>query len=490
MDKRITINPVTRLEGHGKIEIFLNESGQVEDAYFQVTELRGFERFCIGRPVEEMPRIVPNICGVCPTPHNLASLKAVDMVYGVAPTETAKLIRKLQLMAAYVEDHFLHFFFLASPDFIVGPDKSPAERNIVGAIKEVGLEIGKKVIEVRKRTREVIKLIAGKPAHPESGLPGGVSKGVSEEERNFVRNTAEFCIDFARFALSIFKEKVLSNKSNMDLILDEGYKLKTCYMGLVDDYLRQNYYEGNLRVVDPNGKEIAFFHPRNYSEYIGEWVEGWTYVRLTHLRKLGWNGLSESDSTSLYRVGPLGRFNVCDGMATPLAQKEYEYMVSVVGKPCHLTLAYHWARLLEALQAAEEMYHIAQDPLLTGKDIRNTNFRMIGKGVGCLEACRGVLIHDYETDTEGLLTKVNLIVATQHNAAPICLSVKKAAMRFIRDGKVMDREGLLNMVEMAFRAYDPCLGCATHTIGEKIPWIVNVRDKNGRLIDSIKRGLF
>jgi len=485
MGERITINPVTRLEGHGKIEIFLDDNGQVQDAYFQVTELRGFERFCVGRPVEELPRIMPNICGVCPTPHNLASLKAIDMVYGVAPTETAKLIRKLQLLAAYVEDHFLHFFFLASPDFIVGSEKSPAERNILGVMKEVGLEIGRKVIEVRKRTREIIRLIAGKPAHPEAGLPGGVSRGISEEERGFVEETAKISIDFARFALKLFKEKVLSNKSNMDLILSDAYRLETCYMGLVDDYLRQNYYEGNLRVIDPKGKEIAFFHPRNYGEFIGEWVEEWTYVRLTHLRKVGWNGLNEGEGTSLYRVGPLGRFNVCEGMATPLAQKEYEYMVSVLGKPCHLTMAYHWARLLEALQAAEEIYVIAKDPLLTGKDIRNTNLRMIGKGVGCVEACRGVLIHDYETDNQGLATKINLIVATQHNAAPICLSVKKAAKEFIKDGKVLNKDGLLNMVEMAFRAYDPCLGCATHTIGWRDLLIINVRDKKGNLIETV-----
>jgi coenzyme F420-reducing hydrogenase alpha subunit len=204
---------------------------------------------------------------------------------------------------------------------------------------------------------------------------------------------------------------------------------------------------------------------------------GYLYrVRLTHLRKVGWNGLNEGEGTSLYRVGPLGRFNVCEGMATPLAQKEYEYMVSVLGKPCHLTMAYHWARLLEALQAAEEIYVIAKDPLLTGKDIRNTNLRMIGKGVGCVEACRGVLIHDYETDNQGLATKINLIVATQHNAAPICLSVKKAAKEFIKDGKVLNKDGLLNMVEMAFRAYDPCLGCATHTIGWRDLLIINVRN--------------
>ena len=488
MGQRITINPVTRLEGHGKIEIFLNDSGDVEDAFFQVTELRGFERFCIGRPAEEMPRIVPNICGVCPTPHNIASTKALDVLYGVAPTHTARLIRRLQLNAAYVEDHYIHFFFLAAPDFIVGPDANPAQRNILGVIQEVGLEIAKQVIDVRKRARQIIKLIASKPAHAEGGLPGGVPKGIKEEERGFIIETADLCVEFARFALQLFKDKILGNRTYLDLILSDTMNLKTYYMGLVDDYMRQNYYEGFLRVVDTEGREVAFFHPREYVDYVGEWVEPWTYVRLTFLKKLGWKGLTEGKDTSLYRVGPLARFNVSNGMATPLAHKEYEYMVSILGKPAHHTLAYHWARLIEALQAAEEMRIIAHDPLLTGKDIRNTDYHFVGKGVGCVEACRGVLIHDYEMDGNGIVTKVNLIVATQHNAAPISLSVKKAASAFIKRGQVRDPEGLLNRVEMAFRAYDPCLGCATHALPGQMPLCLTIRDKEGRLVERIERG--
>ncbi len=485
MGKKITINPVTRLEGHGKIEVFLNDTGDVEDAYFQVTELRGFERFCIGRPAEEMPRIVPNICGVCPTPHNIASTKALDLIYGVAPTPTAKLVRKLQYAANFVEDHYIHFFFLGGPDFVVGPDASPATRNILGVIDKVGLDIAKKVIDVRARTRDIIRLIASKPPHPEGGLPGGVPRGIKEEERKTIIETADLTVEFARFALKLFKDAVLANKTYLDLILSEAYSLKTYYMGLVDEYNKQNYYEGMLRVIDPKGKEVAFFHPRDYAEYIGEWVEPWTYIRLTHLRKLGWKGLIEGDDTSLYRVGPLARYNVADGMATPLAQKEYEYMVSVLGKPAHHTLAYHWARLIEALQAAEDMQKIANDPILTSKDIRNMNFQFTGKGIGCVEACRGTLIHDYETDDKGLITKVNLIVATQHNAAPISLSVKKAAQGFIKGGKV--EEGFLNMAEMAFRAYDPCLGCATHNLPGTMPLVVNIRDHQGRVLETLAR---
>jgi F420-non-reducing hydrogenase large subunit len=487
MGKKITINPVTRLEGHGKIDIFLNDNGDVEDAYFQVTELRGFERFCIGRPAEEMPRIVPNICGVCPTPHNIASTKALDYIYGVAPTPTAKLVRRLQYNANFIEDHYIHFFFLAAPDFVVGPDANPAERNILGVINKVGLDIGKKVIDIRKRTRDIIKLIASKPAHPEGGLPGGVPRGITEEERREIRKTADMSVEFALFAMQLFKDAVLKNKAYLDLILSDAYNLKTYYMGLVDDDKKMNFYEGRLRIVDPSGNEVANFHPNDYADYIGEWVEPWTYIRLTHLKKIGWKGLIEGDDTSLYRVGPLARYNVVDGMATPLAQKEYEEMVNTLGKPSHHTLAYHWARLIEALQAAENLQAIANDPLLTSKDIRNMNFQFSGKGIGCVEACRGVLIHHYETDDRGLINKVNLIVATQHNAAPMALSVKKAAQGFIKGGEV--KEGMLNMAEMAFRAYDPCLGCATHTLPGKMPLEINIRDRSGAIIQTISRGI-
>jgi len=485
MANKITINPVTRLEGHGKIDIFLNDNGDVADAYFQVTELRGFERFCIGRPAEEMPRIVPNICGVCPTPHNMASTKALDYIYGVAPTPTAKLVRKLQYNANFIEDHYIHFFFLAGPDFVVGPDANPAERNILGVINKVGLDIGKKVIEVRKKTREIIKLVASKPAHPEGGLPGGVPRGITEEERKTIRRTADLSVEFAQFAMKLFKDTVLKNKNYLDLVLSDAYNLKTYYMALVDDTKKVNFYEGKLRVIDPSGNETAFFHPNDYADYIGEWVEPWTYIRLTHLRKIGWKGLIEGEGTSLYRVGPLARYNVCEGMATPLAQKEYEQMVETLGKPSHHTLAYHWMRLIEALQAAEDLQNIADDPLLTGKNIRNMNFQFTGKGVGCVEACRGVLIHDYETDDNGMIKKVNLIVATQHNAAPISMSVKKAAQAFIKGGEV--KEGMLNMAEMAFRAYDPCLGCATHTLPGKMPLVIDIRDHEGNIIKTISR---
>lgn len=486
MPDRITINPITRLEGHGKIEIFLDDRGKVKDAVWQVVELRGFERFCVGRPAEEMTRIAPNICGVCPSAHHMAATKALDALYGVEPTPTALLIRQLEYNAFYLEDHYVHFFFLAAPDFLLGPDADPAERNILGVVAKVGKDVASRVIEVRKRNRQIIKLLFGKAPHPEGGLPGGVPRGVTEDERKWIKDTAVYSLEFAQFALRLFKDTVLTNKKYLDMILDDAYCLKTYYMALVDENNRVSFYDGKVRVVDPNGEEYARFDPEDYLEHIAEWVEPWTYIKLTHLKKLGWNGLIEGDQTSLYRVAPLARLNVADGMATPRAQEEYDQMFRTLGaKPVHNTLGMHWARLICALQAAEHNLAIADAPILTSKDIRNMNLRRRKQGVGCVEAPRGTLFHHYETDDDGVLTKVNLIVATQHNAGPICLSIKKAAQRYINGFEV--KEGLLNRVEMAFRAYDPCLGCATHSMPGRMPLTLTIRDAEGTIVKTITR---
>jgi len=486
MAQKITIDPITRLEGHGKIELFLDEEGKVKDAYWQVAELRGFERFCLGRPAEEMTRIVPNICGVCPSAHHMAATKALDDLYSVQPTPAARLIRQLEFNAFYIEDHYIHFFFLAAPDFVVGPHADPKERNIFGVIGKVGSEIGLKVIEVRKRNRDIIRHIFSKAPHPEGGLPGGVPRGISEQDRKWIKETASFSLEFAQFAIQLFKDVVLSNKSYLDLILNDAYGLKTYYMALVDEDNRASFYDGKVRVVDPEGAEYVKFDARDYDRYIGEWVEPWTYIKLSHLRELGWQGLKEGNGSSLFRVGPLARLNAADAMLTPLAQKEAKIMFDTLGgKPAHQTLATHWARLICALQAAEQNVLLADDPQLTSKDIRNMNLKLKNKGVGCVEAARGTLFHHYETDDKGIITKVNLIVATQNNAAPICLSVKKAAQEFVHGPEV--KEGFLNMVEMAFRAYDPCLSCATHSLPGRMPLKVKIRDHEGRLVKEISR---
>ncbi|HID92479.1 MAG TPA: Ni/Fe hydrogenase subunit alpha, partial [bacterium (Candidatus Stahlbacteria)] len=461
--KKVTIDPITRLEGHGKIEIFLNDQGNVDRAFLQIPELRGFEKFCEGRPAEEMPRITPRICGVCPTAHHMASTKALDDLFKVEPTSVAKKIRELMYSAFMLEDHTLHFFFLGGPDFVMGPDAPAAERNILGVIAKVGLETASKVIEIRKRCREIITLIGGKVVHPVCGVPGGVSKGITEEDRKGIVDTAKFGVEFAKFALQLFDDVVLKNKEYVDLVAGDIYKHRTYYMGLVDENNRINFYDGAIRVVDPNGKEFIKFKAQEYLDHIAEHVEPWTYVRFAYLKNVGWKGFVDGEESGIYRVAPLARLNAADSIATPLAQEACEKMYDILGgKPVHNTLAFHWARLIETLYAAERMLELAEDPELTDPNIRNIPTAIPKEGVGVVEAPRGTLYHHYKTDDRGLLEEVNLIVATQNNAAAINMSIEKAAKSLIKEGKVSD--GLLNMIEMGFRAYDPCHACATHSL--------------------------
>lgn len=486
MPHRITIDPITRLEGHGKIEIFLNEAGDVERAFFQVPELRGFEKFCEGRPAEEMPRITPRICGVCPTAHHIASTKALDDLWKVEPPRAAKLLRELVYSAFMVEDHYIHFFFLGGPDFVVGPQAPAAERNILGVIAKVGLEVAGQVIRVRKECREVIQTLGGKVIHPVFGLPGGVSRGMSEEERERFLETAKFAVEFAQFALQLFDDVVLKNQAYVDLVLSDIYSHRTYYMGLVDEHNQVNFYDGNVRVVGPDGNEIARFAPSEYVDHIREHVEPWSYVSFPYLKNVGWKGFVDGPESGVYRVAPLARLNVADRLATPLAQQAYERMYEVLGgKPAHATLAFHWARLVEALYAAERMRELLEDPEITSDAIRNVPTEIPHEGVGIVEAPRGTLIHHYQTDERGILTGVSLIVATNHNAAPIAMSVEKAARGLIKGGKVSD--GLLNMVEMAFRAYDPCHACATHALPGQMPLEVLIRDAEGKVLAVLKQ---
>jgi len=484
--RKITIDPITRLEGHGKIEIFLNDEGNCEKAYLQVPELRGFEKFTEGRPAEEMPRITTMICGVCPTAHHMASTKALDDLWKVEPTPTAKKIRKLMYNAFQAEDHILHFFFLGGPDFVVGPQAAAAERNILGVIGKVGLETGGKVIEMRKGMRNILRIIGGKPVMPSCGLPGGVSKGINEEERQTIIKAGEYGVDFCQFALKLFDDVVLKNKDYVDLVVGDVFKHRTYYMGLVDEDNKVNFYDGKIRVVDPNGKEFAKFNPREYLDHVREHVEPWSYVKFCYLKKIGWKGFVDGEDSGVYRVAPLARLNASDGMATPLAQEAYERMYEVLGgKPVHNTLAYHWARLVEALYATERVLELARDPGITSPDIVNLPTATPKEGIGVVEAPRGTLFHHYQTDDRGILTKVNLIVATTNNAAPINMSIEKAAKALIKNGDVPD--GILTMIEMAFRAYDPCHACATHSLPGEMPLEVNIYNSTGDLVRSLKR---
>ena len=483
--KEIVINPITRLEGHGKITIFLNEEGDVDEAYFQVPELRGFEKFCEGRRAEDLPIITPRICGVCPVAHHMASAKALDAAFNVEPPEPAKKLRELMYCGYYIYDHTLHFYYLGGPDFLVGPDAPPEKRNILGVIEKAGLDIAKEVIKHRAYGQRITEIIGGKATHPVCGLPGGVSKPLSEENRQEIEKMATSAVKFAKFTLKLFHNIVLENSRYVELIKSDAYTLRTYYMGLVDEHNKVNFYDGKIRVVDPYGKEFVKFEAKEYLEHIAEHVEPWTYVKLPYLKKVGWKGFVDGPDSGIYRVGPLGRLNAAEGMATPLAQEEYELMYKTLGgKPVHHTLAYHWARLIELLYAAERAVELVRDPEITSTNIRNKPGQP-GGGVGVVEAARGTLIHHYVLDENALVKDVNLIVATVNNAPSINISVRNAAKDLIHGGKV--DQGLLNMVEMAFRAYDPCFGCATHFAFGQMPLTVEIYNSEGKLIQTVQR---
>lgn len=486
MKSTVTVDPITRLEGHGKIAIFLNEEGNVERAYFQVPELRGFEKFAVGRPAEDMPQITSRICGVCPTAHHLASTKALDALFQVEPPAAAKKIRELVYATFFVEDHALHFYFLGGPDFVVGPQAPKEERNILGVLGKVGLEVGKEVIGLRREMRELITRVAGKVIHPVFGLPGGVAKPLTKEDVNAFQKGAAHALEFAKFSLKVFADVVLANQAYVDWITSDVYTHRTHYMGLVDQQKRVNFYEGKLRVVDPSGREVALFPVADYLDHIAEHVEPWSYIKFCYLKKVGWKGFVDGADSGVYSVAPLARLNAAEGMATPLAQEQYEHFFATLGgKPVHCTLANHWARLIELLYAAERMAELAADPEIVDPNVRTLPSATPTEGVGVVEAPRGTLIHHYRTDAKGIITAANLIVATQNNAARIAMSVDKAAKGLIKNGQIND--GLLNMVEMAFRAYDPCHGCATHALPGSMPLILRIYNPQGQLLQEVRR---
>jgi F420-non-reducing hydrogenase large subunit len=491
---RITIDPITRLEGHGKIEIFLNEQGDVANAYFQIPELRGFEQFCVGRMAEEMPVITNRICGVCPEAHHIAASKALDALFAADPPPAAKKLRELLYCAFFVTDHTTHFYALGGPDFILGPDAAPKERNILGVIRKVGLEVGKQVIDCRARNHQVIKTVGGRAIHPVAGLPGGWSRPITAAERDEIVTVARQNIDFAQFTLRIFEDIVLKNPAYMELVTAETYTHRTYYMGLVDAQNRVNFYDGQVRVVGPDGGELIKYHPDSYAQHIAERVEPWSYLKYPYLKAVGWKGFVDGPESGVYAASPLSRLNVSDGMSTPLAQAEFQRFFETLGsgtvngryRPVHYRLATHWARLVELLHAAERMLELALDPEITSPELRTKPGAITGVGIGCVEAPRGTLTHHYEADERGVLTRVNMIVGTTNNYAPMTMSIRKAAEQLITRGKIVE-EGMLNRIEMAFRLYDPCLSCATHAAVGKMPLSVQIRDHSGDVIRTLSR---
>jgi F420-non-reducing hydrogenase large subunit len=405
----------------------------------------------------------------------------------VDPPPTAKKLRELMYSTFYVADHATHFYALAGPDFVVGPGAPKAERNILGVIKKVGTDIGAQVMGLLKDNHDAAAIIGGRYIHSVSALVGGVSKTITEEERDKLVEIAKRSIETARFSLQIFEDVVLKNQAYLDLILSDTYTHQTYYMGLVDENNHVNFYDGQVRVVDPEGHEFVKYSPHEYLDVVAEHVEPWTYLKFPYLKKVGWKGFEDGMDSGVYRATPLSRLNAADGMATPLAQAEYERFYDTLGgKPVHQTLATHWARLIELLYAAERSLELAEDPEITGTEVRTIPTETPTEGVGIVEAPRGTLTHHYATDERGLLTRVNLIVGTTNNYAAIDMSIKKAAQGLIKAG-VEITEAALNQIEMAFRAYDPCFGCATHSLPGQQVFLVRVFDQDHELVQEILR---
>ena len=483
--RKIEIEPITRLEGHGKITIFLDDSGNVDEVFFQVVEFMGYEKFLQGMPIEEVPRTASTICGVCRAVHFTASLKASDEIFSVEPPPVAKKLRRLLFLAHHIEDHTEILYALGLPDFICGPTAPPEERNIIGVAKRVGRDVVKDILKKRFSAVRIVEMLGGKPAHPVSAIPGGWSRNITEEERQEILRLADDCIELGKTTVNLFKEIVVKNPEYSKLLRSDTFEVVTNYLGTVDENEKVAYYDGTQKIVSYDGKEIGRFRGKEYLDYIAEKTIPWSYSKAPYLRKIEWKGFVDGEGTSLCSVGPLARFNVSEGYSTPLAQKEYEEMVEFFGgKPVYNIFAYHWARAIEILNQAEMIKEIAQDPDITDPETCAPLGEVSGEGVGIVEAPRGTLIHHYKTDSNAIVTDANLIVPTTFNKGSIQVAVKKAAKYFIKEGKV--NEGILNFVEMAHRPYDLCLACATHAYPGYLPIQVEVYSKDKKLLKKLR----
>jgi len=474
----ITIQPVSRIEGHAKVTIKLDDAGNVADTHVNVVETRGFERFGIGRAVEELPRITPRICGVCPWAHHLASAKACDAVFGVDIPPAAKKIRELAYMAHTIHSHVLHFFILSGPDFVMGPDADYMKRNVFGIVAAAP-DIAKKVVRARWLAQMMTQKLAGKAIHPDAAVPGGWSKPVLKDDVPGLKKDAQECLDFALFAIDFAKKNIFPKY--LDAVKTIAV-INTGFLGTVDNNGALNLYDGKLRLMGKDGK-YEDFPVANYLDFISEHIEPWSYLKFPYAKKAGKFSMDLNNPVGIYRTNALARINVCDKMATPKAQAELEEFRASFGRPAQLTLLYHWARLIETVYAGERALELLNDPEITSPDIRKKVTPRAARGVGSVEAPRGTLIHDYETDAKGITTDVNIIVGTTHNNAAINMSVKQAAQSLIKGGKY--DETLMNEVEMAIRAYDPCLSCATHQLG-RIALKIDILGPKDELIQELK----
>jgi NAD-reducing hydrogenase large subunit len=474
MSKKIVIEPVTRLEGHGKVTIHLNDKGDVDRTRFHVTQLRGFEKFCEGRPFWEMPVITPRICGICPVSHHLASAKAGDAILGINLTPTAEKLRRLIHMAQFVQSHALHFFYLASPDLLFGMDADPAKRNVIGVIAEMP-EIAKKGVRLRAFGQKIIEAMGDKRVHPNAAIPGGMNKALPPEKRGEILEQIDEIINDCRFAIDLFKDYYSRNSEVVTSFAD----FKSAYLGLVDEQGNVEYYDGKLRIKDRDGFTLeGGVAPEDYLSIIEEKVEDWTYLKFPYYKKLGYPG-------GMYRVGPLGRLNVADGCDTPLANSEFaEFKKLGNNDMVQPSLCYHYARLIEMLNCAEKIKTLLEDETICGEDIWVNSNRINEEGIGVIEAPRGTLVHHYWVDRGGRIRKANLIVATGHNNLAMNRAVYEVAREFIHDGQLS--EGILNRVEVAIRCYDPCLSCSSHAIG-RMPLEITILKASGEVHQVLQR---
>ncbi|MDY6872588.1 MAG: Ni/Fe hydrogenase subunit alpha [Chloroflexota bacterium] len=471
--EKITIEPVTRIEGHAKVTIQINEDGSVDRARFHVNEFRGFEKFCEGRMYFEMPQITPRICGICPVSHHLASAKAGDALMGVTPPKPASLLRELMHMGQIIQSHGMHFFELAGPDLILGFDADPATRNVVGLIG-ADPDLTVRAVELRKFGQDIIYQVGGRRIHPNFAVPGGVNRALTAEKRDHMLAGIDHALETTQIGIELVKNWAEANIADIEkfAVFDTGY------FGLVTPKNGLELYDGKIRLVDKDGKELERFDAQNYLDIIAERVENWSYLKFPYYKKLGY-------PEGVYRVGPLGRLNAIDHIDTPMAQAEFEvYQQINGGKPVPQTLYYHYARLIETLFAVERARELLEDPDLLGKDILNTKHDFQGEGVGVIEAPRGTLFHHYWAKPNGQLERVNLIVSTGHNNWAMSKAVDSVAKTYVKGPEV--QEGMLNRVEAAIRAYDPCLSCSTHAIGQ-MPIKIDVLDANGATTQTLKR---
>jgi len=463
--KEITISPTTRIEGHGKVTIILDEFGNVSDAYFYATEIRGFDYFLKGMEADRLPFIISRICGVCSTAHVLASVKAIENIYDVEITETARKLRELLLMGQIINNHSLVIFFLTLPDFWFSPEENPSKRNIFQIMRE-NPEIGKKAIILRNFGTQLIDLIGKREVHVVSVVPGGLINPLKERERDELLKLSKEAFAVAKEAVSLGKELFEKNWSDFKKAGD----YRTCYMALTrEDSLE--FYDGTALVINPEGKILSTFNSQDYMQNIEEKIFEWTYAKFAYLKKLGW-------PDGVVQVGPNARMNVADKISTEFASRELVEFKRKFGHLVHSTLLFDYARLIDLLYACERAGELLMDESLTRSDIRVKVEPNGGLGIGLVEAPRGTLAHEYALNKDGLLTGMRLIIPTQVNNAAINLNLKDAAMEFIRHGEV--KEGLLNRIEMVVRAYDPCIKCATRSVGEKLK--VEIRNTEGKLM--------